>query len=156
MIVQTTIFIWIIYVLPNGKIIQYDNNLYYNDTLLRLLNQNDLSNINDDINVVNNNISTQINNSVVYGSFTISGGTEHTINIGKAYRYCILIVSRTINNHSGGEQTSGGIIFEPNTEYSEYIGLGTSNAAVYAENNTSFVFSGNDAKRLYVDFIAFT
>ena len=145
------------YVLPNGKIIQYDNNLYYNDTLLRLLNQNDLSNINDDINVVNNNISTQINNSVVYGSVTISSSTERTINVGKAYRYCILIVSRTIYNNSGGEQTSGGIIFEPNTGYSEYIGLGISNAIVYAENNTSFVFGGTaDTKRLYVNFIAFT
>lgn len=145
------------FILPNGKMIQYSNNLYYNDTLLRLLNQNDLANINNDINVVNNNISTQINNSVVYGTITQSGGQEITINIGKAYRYCIFIVNRIIYNNSGREQTSGGIIFEPNLKYSQYIGLGQSNISVHTENNTSFIFQGaNDMDDIYARFIAFT
>ena len=143
--------------LPNGKMIQYSNNLYYNDTLLRLLNQNDLANINNDINVVNNNISTQINNSVVFGTITQSGGKEVTINIGKAYRYCIFIVNRIIYNSSGREQTSGGIIFEPNLTYSQYIGLGPSNMSVHTENNMSFIFKGaNDMDDIYARFIAFT
>lgn len=130
--------------------------MYYNNSLLRLLNQNDLSNINNDINAVNNNISTQINNSVVYGSIIQSGGKEITINVGKAYRYCIFIATRIIYN-LGTENMSGGIIFESNTSYNQYIGLGMGNIRIYAKNNTSFIFYGNDnMDSIYADFIAFT
>lgn len=130
--------------------------MYYNNQLLRLLNQNDLSNINNYINEVNNNISTQINNSIVYGSIIQSGGNERTINVGKAYRYCILTATRIIYS-LGNENMSGGIIFEPNASNNQYIGLGMGNIRVYAENNTSFNLYGSDnMDRIYVNFIAFT
>lgn len=60
-----------LYILPNGKIIYNNNSLYYNDQVLRILNNTDLQNIND-------NITLQ---KPVYGVAQYSNN-KITINIG--------------------------------------------------------------------------
>lgn len=62
-------------ILPNGnKIINYNNNLYFNNKLLRLLTNNDLSDINNKINNVDTNT---INNHIIFGSRTVSVPLAH-------------------------------------------------------------------------------
>ena len=49
-------------ILPNGKLIQHNNNIYQSN-LLRLLTETDY-------NTLNNNINSSINSSVVFGNYT--------------------------------------------------------------------------------------
>lgn len=67
-----------VFILPNGKLI-YNNNYFYQDNLNRILNETDLNNIND-------NISTQINSSIIY---SISSDSSPTFNIGKIIKCAI-------------------------------------------------------------------
>lgn len=78
--------------MPNGKLIQYNNNLYYNNQILRILNNTDLQNI-------NNNITLQ---KPIYGVAQYSTN-RITINIG--FRPSCLL----LNN--GGGVTSAIFIY---------------------------------------------
>lgn len=78
--------------LPNGKIIQRNDNLYYNNPILRLLTQTDLSNINNTINNMEANI---INNHIIFGNRGVYIGSENE-NITISYesaKYMIIYLS---------------------------------------------------------------
>ena len=114
------------YILPNGKIIENNNNLYQSN-LLRLLNQNDLNTINANI----SNINTQLNNKVNIGcgTYTGNGTTNLAINLNIAwkmvgiymffntastYNSCIFYIP---NNIKIGERIDGGNSLSGNSQY---------------------------------------
>ena len=69
---------------------EYNNNLYQSN-LLRLLTQNDLTEINNSIdNVINTEIPQQINNSVIYAT---SSSSAPSFNIDKNIRFVICCVT---------------------------------------------------------------
>lgn len=92
--------------LPNGKLI-YHNNYLYQDNLNRILNQIDLNNIQTDLNNINDNISTQINASIIYST---SSSSSPTFNIGKTIKCAICDIETDnfadftilLNNNLGG------------------------------------------------------
>lgn len=123
--------------LPNGnKIINHDSNLYFNNNLLRLLTQNDLTEINNSIdNIVNTEIPQQINNSIIYGmSYTNSTNTSKKINIGTPYRYVIIVA----NPGAGSSLLTG--IFSANDSSKDFTG-GEVGTSYYTKLSITFIKS---------------
>lgn len=149
--------------LPNGnKIINHDSNLYFNNNLLRLLTQNDLTEINNSIdNIINTEIPQQINNSIIYGtSYTNSTNTPKKINIGTPYRYVIIVAYPG----AGSLLLTG--IFSANDSSKSFTGgmIGSSNYArlnIASITSTSFNvrYSNHRSETTYpsasVSYIAF-
>ena len=118
---------------------EYNNNLYQSN-LLRLLTQNDLTEINNSIdNVINTEIPQQINNSIIYGtSRTNDTNTPKVINIGTPYRYVIIVAWGGVGNYL----LTG--IFSANDSSMSFTGGGVghgvsyTNLAIASITSTSF------------------
>ena len=81
--------------LPNGKIIENNDCLYYNNNVIKLLNQDDYNTINDNIsNIKNNIIPNSIENHIAFGSFSLSDNSQRKINVGINYRFVIISAYR--------------------------------------------------------------
>ena len=149
--------------LPNGnKIINHDSNLYFNNNLLRLLTQNDLTEINNSIdNVINTEIPQQINNSIIYGTrSTNDTSTPIKINIGTPYRYVIIVAYPG----AGSLLVTG--IFSANDSFKTFTGgmIGSSNYArlnIESIKSTSFTVryhihrDKNEYRSVPISYIAF-
>ena len=80
--------------LPNGnKIINYNNNLYYSSQLLRLLNEDDILNINQNI------------TSISYGTYIGNQQSGQTINLG--FRPQAVIVTKASYYNTGQDFKNG-------------------------------------------------
>ena len=78
--------------LPNGKIINFNNRLYYNNKYI--LNQNDYSELNQSIQQINSNMNNIIDNSIKYGRGTFSNSLSYTVNTNIT-SFSLLIVCAT-------------------------------------------------------------
>ena len=88
-------------ILPNSnKILNYDNNLYFNNPLLRLLTQVDYDNIQNDYNdIINTYIPQQIDNSMIYAT---SSADYPTFNVSRNIKGIICSVAIQRSSGSGG------------------------------------------------------
>lgn len=78
-----------IYVLPNGnKIINYNNNLYFNNNLLRILTQNDY-------NTLNQSLQSNQKPIIIKGSLHTN---NNVINIGVVYEAILMVFMYMSNN----------------------------------------------------------
>lgn len=108
----------IIYVLPNdNKIINYNNNLYYSGQLLRLLNENDILNINQNI------------TSITYGTYVGNQKSDQTINLG--FRPQAVIVTKATYYNTGQNFNSGKSMFL----YYAICGINNVNGNIHITNN---------------------
>lgn len=112
--------------LPNGKLIQHNNNLYQSN-LLRLLTETDY-------NTLNNNINSSINSSVVFGNYTGNSTAYNynprTISLGFTPKAIISL------------STMGQAYYSRNSYNYSYGGIATTNSPIVfpdSENNTTRV-----------------
>ena len=94
---------YIYHTLPNGnKLINYNNNLYYNNPILRILTQTDYNTLNTTIqnnyNKLNTNISSKC--KIAYGSYT-GNAISRQINVGFYPTLCIIMEKQDTNYPEG-------------------------------------------------------
>ena len=75
--------------LPNGKLIQYNNNVYQSN-LQRLLTQIDYNNI------INTEIPEIVNNSIIYGTSSGTNNKTKNVHVNTEYR-CGVVMTRSLS-----------------------------------------------------------
>lgn len=96
----------IIIILPNGKIIDYNNTLYYGATKTQIANNNQISSLQTQITNNNSNLQNQINNTpiILQSSKTVTGTHYSNYSIytlPSGYRFCAFIINGSYNFSSG-------------------------------------------------------
>lgn len=117
--------------LPNGKVINYNNALYYGVNKTQIATDNQISSLQTQITNNNNNLQNQINNRIVFfnGAVTYNQVADTTITLYtppsgcKALYFCAFLSGGGIVNSRTGQST--GVIIK-NTEFVIY--QDTSNA----------------------------
>ena len=86
--------------LPNGKIVNFNNRLYYYDGANKyILNQNDYNELNQNIQTISSNLNSVISNSVKYGRGTFSKKSSYTVKTSVT-SFVLLIVCAIFYNYS--------------------------------------------------------
>lgn len=83
----------ITHILPNGKII-YNNSNLYQSNLKRLLTQDDYNHFDDDIKNINNNISqiqSSFDNAIVFGTYSFATGNR-VFNVSLGFKPKIVFI----------------------------------------------------------------
>lgn len=125
--------------LPNGKIISHNANLYYNNPLSRLLTQSDYDTLNSTI----SNSKTKI----AIGSYIGNGASTRTIDIG--FTPVFIIVAKYGYVFDDGSDIGGGITVTNIPAFNNAISI-TENGFIVVEesykalnhNGTSYTYMG--------------
>ena len=94
--------------LPNGKVINYNNTLYYGVNKTQIATNNQISSLQTQITGNNNNLQNQINNTpiTIQSSKTVTGAKYPKDNysiytLPSGYRFCAFIINGSYNFSSG-------------------------------------------------------
>ena len=93
-------------ILPNGKVINYNNTLYYGANKTQIATNNQILSLQTQITDNNNNLQNQINNMpiILQSSKTVTGAQHSGYSIytlPSGYRFCAFIIKGSYNFSSG-------------------------------------------------------